>query len=83
MFPETKTQANAQGYRFEREGWCRGCEKRIWWYRTPKGKMMPVDPPANWPEPAKDWPFVAHFTTCEKANDFKKAPAGAAAAQQN
>jgi hypothetical protein len=45
------------------ESTCRGCGKTIGWGETETGKKMPYD---------LDEKHTAHFSTCEKANDFRK-----------
>lgn len=40
---------------------CRGCGAEIYWIRTIKGKLMPVDPDGT-----------SHFATCPKAKSFRK-----------
>jgi hypothetical protein len=41
---------------------CRGCKALVYWIRTEKGKLMPVDPGG-----------VSHFATCKDAAKFRKA----------
>ena len=43
---------------------CRGvrCAKQVYWYRTPRGALMPIDPET----------FVPHFATCIDARQFDR-----------
>lgn len=62
---KTLDQLEAAGYRYEGTGTCTGetCGDRvIQWWRTPKGKAIPLDPDTKEP----------HFSTCPDAKDFKK-----------
>jgi hypothetical protein len=40
---------------------CRGCGAWIYWIRTEKGKLMPVDPGG-----------APHWATCPKAAEFRR-----------
>lgn len=64
-FPETVTELVAAGYKYESDSHCTGCGAAIEWYRTPKGKMMPMDVD-------KDGNCEPHWGTCPKAKDFRK-----------
>jgi hypothetical protein len=64
-FPETITELAAAGYRFDKDGHCRGCRKAVEWWITPRGKRMPMDVHA-------DGSCESHFATCPKAQDFRK-----------
>ena len=61
-FPKTNTDLAAQGYVFDNSAHCRGCGAEIDWYRTPKGKKIPLDPGT----------LEAHWSSCPKAKDFRK-----------
>ena len=60
-FPKTDTEFNQAGYVYENKGKCRGCGADIEWWRTPKGKAMPLD--AGTLEP--------HWSTCPNAKEFR------------
>jgi len=64
-FPETIDELRKAGYVFENDSNCKACGAPIEWYRTPKGKMMPMDV-----EPGGD--CVPHWGTCPNATDFRK-----------
>ncbi len=61
---------------------CRGCGAAIYWIRTRRGKLMPVDTRgAGGLEPMRDRDGhgVSHFATCPKADHYrmkKPAPLG-------
>ena len=61
-FPRTDNELVAQGYEFQNKTKCRGCGADIEFWRTPRGKMIPLD--AGTLEP--------HFSTCPKVKDFRK-----------
>jgi hypothetical protein len=61
-FPTTEQGLKDAGYSFEGAAKCKGCGAEIVWYRTPKGKMTPLD----------EGTLVSHFGTCPKAQDFKR-----------
>lgn len=63
-FPKTADELDAQGYRFSGMGTCRACGAQIAWYKTPKGKSIPLNQDL---EP--------HWATCPKAQEFRKAQA--------
>lgn len=60
---KTLNQLEAAGYRYEGPGTCMGlkCGRTIAWWRTPKGKAIPLDPDTKEP----------HFSTCPDAMEFK------------
>ena len=61
-FPKTDNELTKAGYTFEGKGKCKGCGAEIEWFRTPKGKAMPIDPGTMEP----------HWSTCPVAKDFRK-----------
>ena len=61
-FPRTDTELEAAGYEFENKATCRGCSAEIEWWRTPKGKAIPLDPGTLEP----------HWATCKAASQFRK-----------
>lgn len=64
-FPKTVTEFNEAGYRFESSGVCRGCKAEITWWRTPNGKMMPLNSRL---EP--------HWTDCSARDMFRRKRSG-------
>lgn len=61
---KTLDDLTAAGYRYEGTAACRGekCGRIIQWWRTPKGKAIPLDPDTKEP----------HFSTCPDAEGFSK-----------
>lgn len=59
-FPTTEQGLKDAGYVYENSGKCKGCGADIAWYRTPKGKIAPLD----------EGTLVSHFGTCAKADQF-------------
>ena len=62
-FPKTEAELIAAGYTFEKQGRCQSpkCKAEIEWWRTPKGKAMPLD--------AGD--LTPHWSTCPDAASFR------------
>lgn len=60
----TDADLRAAGYVYERTRRCYGktCGAEIEEWRTPNGKMMPIDPGTMQP----------HWSTCPDAQDFRK-----------
>ncbi len=61
-FPRTDNDLAAAGYEFDNKSKCRGCGAEIAWYRTPKGKAIPLD----------EGTLEPHWATCPKAKDLRK-----------
>lgn len=61
-FPKTEQELAVAGYEFENTGKCRGCNADIDWFRTPKGKHIPLD--VGTLEP--------HWSNCPKAKEFRR-----------
>jgi len=64
-FPITVDEALEDGYILETPGAeCSGsdCRAKIDWYKTPKGKRIPVDAGT----------FIVHWSTCPNSKQFKK-----------
>jgi hypothetical protein len=57
-------ELRAAGYTFDNDAHCRGCGAAIEWWKTPKGKMIPMDV-----TPEGD--CEAHWANCPKAKDFR------------
>ena len=60
--PKTAQELEATGYASDGSGECRACHAAILWYRTPKGKRMPLDRATLEP----------HWSTCPDAGLFRK-----------
>ena len=60
----SREELEAAGYRYEGAGICKGesCGRLIEWWRTPKGKTIPLDPDTLEP----------HWSTCVNAKEFRK-----------
>ena len=64
-FPKTIEELVKGGYEFDSQSTCRGCRAAIAFYRTPKGKHMPLDI-------AADGSCQSHFATCPNAKEFRR-----------
>lgn len=66
-FPKTLDELRSQGYVFIEHAPCRGehCTVTIEWWKTPKGKRMPMDVDAV-------GNVKAHWTSCVDAEDFRR-----------
>jgi hypothetical protein len=64
-FPETIDELKAAGYVFQDQAACRGCGAAIEFWKTPSGKLMPIDVDI-------DGNCESHFGTCPRAKDFRK-----------
>jgi len=60
--PKTEAELLAAGYRLAGTAHCKGCKALIEWWLTPNGKRMPLDKTT----------FEPHFSTCPKADQFRK-----------
>lgn len=61
-FPKTEAELKAAGYTFEGSSKCKKCPARILWWKTPKGKMMPLDLKT----------YEPHWGSCPARDEFKK-----------
>jgi hypothetical protein len=61
-FPSCRQDLEKAGFSFEVEGRCRGkdCRAVIHWWRTPKGRRIPLNPDCT-----------LHFSTCRNQADFR------------
>ncbi|MHB2019677.1 MAG: hypothetical protein ACYCW6_22260 [Candidatus Xenobia bacterium] len=66
-FPQTTAEMEASGYLrlWERDGQCNSCRASLEWWKTPAGKLMPMDAGTATP----------HWSTCPNANQHRK-PSG-------
>lgn len=68
-FPESARQMHEQGYRFLEQGICDGCHQIIEWWRTPKGRQIPMEPMLTPESPA-----TAHWANCPMVEQLRKKP---------
>ena len=63
-FPKTETELAEQGYKFEGTARCSGpnCHAEIAWYKTPRGKRIPLD----------EGTLEPHWSSCPDAASFRK-----------
>lgn len=61
-FPTTQQEMLDQGYQPGKNGKCRACGAEIDWWKTPKGKSIPMDFATATP----------HWSTCPNADDFRR-----------
>lgn len=71
-FPQTLNELEANNYRFNGHGRCKGCGAAIEWWYTPEGGRMPLDIMLE-----ATTPVTSHFATCPNAAEFRKRKAGA------
>jgi hypothetical protein len=59
---------------------CRSCNAMIIWFKTARGKNMPVDADTVKPEDEEFDPprHVVHWSTCKNPSPFRKPTRGAA-----
>jgi hypothetical protein len=69
-FPATREAMEKKGYYRNCYTRCRGCNRPMEGWYSPAGHWMPMDPMER-----PDSPAVSHFSTCPKANEFRKGPA--------
>lgn len=64
-FPTTETGLREAGYEppaGNKPSHCTACNAEIEWWRTPKGKNIPLDAGT----------LVPHWSTCPKADQFRR-----------
>jgi hypothetical protein len=63
-FPRTEQELAEAGYKYEGTRRCSGphCHAEIAWYRTPKGKRIPLD----------EGTLAPHFQTCLDVKEFRR-----------
>jgi hypothetical protein len=63
-FPKTDDELAKAGYKYEGTSRCTGanCKAEIAWYRTPKGKHIPLN----------EGTLEPHWTTCADSEAFRK-----------
>ena len=67
QWPKSAEELKAAGYVFDNLGLCKAaiCQARLWWFRTPKGKAMPL-------VKNEVGLFSPHFADCPARESFKK-----------
>jgi hypothetical protein len=69
-FPHTRAELLSGGYQPPTKlSTCKGCNQSIEWWKTPRGKSIPMQPMIY-----ENSPATPHWQTCPNANDFRKAP---------
>lgn len=60
---QTPEELKAAGYAYQDSSRCRGarCRAEIEWWKTPRGKLIPLDPDTLQP----------HHSTCPDAKEFR------------
>lgn len=66
-FPRTRAEMEKSGYVRRAYTRCQGCNQSMEFWRTKEGKNLPMDP---MPDPESN--AISHFSTCPKANQFRK-----------
>ena len=61
-FPRNRMRMRSAGFTRKGSGACRDCHAAIEWWKTPKGKMMPIDAPGPNATPLDQ--VRKHFNTC-------------------
>ena len=61
-FPSSEEEANLKGYSFAYRTTCLGCGEPIRFWRTPRGKFIPMNGTA----------FVPHWSTCALPSRFRR-----------
>ena len=62
VFPKTELELEKAGYEFTNTGKCRACGCELAWYRTPRGKAMPLE----------EGTLEPHWAKCPKADEFRR-----------
>lgn len=65
--PKDRMELLRRGFHFVGSSECSGCNKRIEWWDTPKGKKAPYNA-----MPLDTSPALSHFVTCTNANHFRR-----------
>lgn len=66
-FPKTRAEMETNGYQWQSNSICRGCQERIEFWQTPKLQRIPMNPMDSAEAPA-----ASHFATCPVAQRFRK-----------
>lgn len=67
-FPATREQLKCAGYEFVFARLCKKCDRPLEFYRTPGGKLTPLEPTVV----NKEWVMESHFRICPFAEEFRK-----------
>lgn len=65
QYPRTSDELKAAGYKFNGHGVCKNCGGDIEWWKTPKGKSIPMNGMERGSSPA-----VPHWNTCEDKKEL-------------
>ena len=65
-FPANADEMRTEGYKFLDHGVCDGCQQKIEWWLTPKGRNIPMNA-----MPDAKTPAIAHWANCPASGDFR------------
>lgn len=65
-FPQNIDELRGANYSFEGDATCKACHADIEWWKTPKGKKIPMNARTA----------IPHWSTCPNAEDFRKPKSG-------
>lgn len=72
-WPAASHQLRAEGYEFDNESTCRGCQAPIEWWITPKGKKMPLSRVKIGDQLKRNVEALQpHWADCANAEDFRR-----------
>ncbi len=61
-FPRTEQGLAEAGYEYENSTKCKGCGADIAWFKTPRGKHIPLN----------EGTMEPHWSDCPNAKDFRR-----------
>lgn len=67
VFPANITALRSAGYQFLDFGICDGCNSIVEWWRTPKGRQIPINPMHAETSPARP-----HWVICPEVTRYKQ-----------
>jgi hypothetical protein len=72
-FPATSAALQAAGWEYTNDGVCRGCQAKIEWWISPRGKKMPMSVISTATiQHATGDVRQPHFADCPEADQFRK-----------
>jgi hypothetical protein len=71
VFPDTRRDLEAAGYRYTGAGRCRSCGVELSWFETPRGKNMPMSA-VEGTEDREHRVLEPHWKSCSDADHFRK-----------